>query len=312
MRNILIILISFISTFALATKVLPECDIVFYKNDTLLIDKEFSNIILKKINKQPEFKFRNNPVMVNYYTAYWQINESGISLIKVTNQNTFDWKKLNQSDTLDLKKAFGKRYKDGKVSFKSNNLTLYLHKPFILRSYWSGFPTYLEDYTVRFKENRLIDFDTLMNYKNDSLRLNRYSRVQLDENVFNLITNSITVNTNVLKAKRIEFSVTVKINNDGIFDSLELSQIQVTDFSDSVFYHEFADSIIQVEKITKILKQTFWDETNNTNNDESVVSYEFDFVEMKLTHERFTEYLIREKKYLEESLPWFIRGIYEN
>jgi hypothetical protein len=292
--------------------VLTECDIAFYNNDTLLIDKEFSNIILKKINNQPLFIIRNNPVTVNYYTAYWQINESGISLIKVTNQNTFNWKKLNQSDTLDLKKAFGKRYKDGKVSFKSNNLTVYLHKPFILRKSWGWFPTYLEDYTVRFKENRLIDFDTLINYKNDSLRLNRYSRVQLDENVFNLITNSITINTNVLKAKRIEFSVTVKINNDGIFDTLELSQIQVTDFSDSVFNYEFADSVIQVENITEILKQTLWDEMNNTNIDEAVVSYEFDFIEMKLTHLGFTEYLEREKKYLDESLPWFIRDIYEN
>lgn len=312
MRNILIILLSFISNFALATKVLPQCDIVFYKNDTLLIDKEFSSIILKKINKQPEFKYRNNPVKVNYYTAYWQINESGISLVKVTNQNTFNWKKLNQPDTLDLKKAFGKRYKDGKVCFKSNNLTFYLHKPFILRRYWDWFPTYLEDYTVRFNENRLIDFDTMINYKNDSLRLNRYSRVQLDENVFNLITNSITVNTNVLKAKRIEFSVTVKINNLGKFDTLELSQIRVTDFSDSIFIYEFADSVIQVEKITKSLKQTLWDEMNNTNIDEAVVSYEFDFLAMKLTHERFTEYLKREKKKFEESLPYYLSDKYEN
>lgn len=301
----------FLPVFVFSTKVLPESDIAFFKNDTLLIDKAFSDVILEKISLQSSFKYIYNPVKVNYYTAYWEISENDISLIKVSNQPTFNWQNLNQYDTLDLKKAFGKRYVNGKVSFKSKKMTLYLHKPYILRRDWGWFPTYIEDYTIQFKKNRLINVDTAINYKNDGFRLNRYSRVQLEETIFNLLTDSININSNLLQAKRIEFSVAVTINNAGKFDTLALSQIRVTDFKDSVYYYEHADSIIPIAKLNKIMTHVLWDEINKTNNDNAVVSYEFDFIEMKLTHERFSDYLNREKKYINETLPWYLRDEYE-
>lgn len=311
-RNSILFLILILPTFALSTKELPHCDIAFYKNDTLLIDKEFSDLILKKIKNQQGFKYRENPLMVNSYTAFWKIEDNEISLIKITNQNTLNWKSLNQSDTLDLRKAFGRKYVNGKVSFKPKNLTLYLHKSFVVRKNTSWFPTYLEDYAIHFKNNKVIGIDTTVNYKDDSLRLNRYSRVQLDETIFNLITNSIIVNTDLLSAKRIEFSIAVTIDSAGKFDSLELSQIRVIDFSDSVYNYEYADSIFQLELLNNILTQTVWDEMVNTNEDVAVISYEFDFLDKKLTHYKFNEYLEREKKYLKESLPWYIKNKYEN
>lgn len=312
MRNRILILILILPTFAFSTKVLPHCDVAFYKNDTLLIDKEFSEIILQKIKKQNGFKYRENPIKVNYYTAFWKIDDNEISLIKVTNQNTLSWKSLDQADTLDLRKAFGRKYVNGKISFKSKNLTLYLHKSFIVRKNTGWFPSYLEDYAIHFKNNKIIGIDTTVNYKDNSLRLNRYSRVQLDETVFNLITTSIIIDTNVLHAKRLEFSIAITIDNAGKFDSLELSTIRVTDLSDSVYNYEFPDSIIQVELLNKILTLTLWDEMKNTNEDVAVVSYEYDCLENKLTHNRFSEYLDREKKYLKGSLPWYIIDKYEN
>src|SRR5690606_2407983 len=110
---------------------------------------------LQKIQIQPSFKRNENPRRENSYTAYWMIDKNQLYLVKVTNRPSNDWSKLGVNDTLNLKKAFGHKYKNGKVSLRLKNNTIYLHKQFQLRQYWGWFPTYLEDYTLEFKKNSI-------------------------------------------------------------------------------------------------------------------------------------------------------------
>lgn len=292
----------FLPTFVFSSKVLPNCDVVFYKNDTLLIDKIFSDVILKKMKKQLNLIDCRNPLMVNCYTAYWKLNDQSISLLKVTNQTA----------SLDLQKAFGKSYQNGEVLFQPSKMTLYLHKPFILRNYWDWFPTYLEDYTLQFNKNKWISCDTSTNYKDYPTRLNRYSRVQLDETIFHLLKDSVQIIPSIIQAKRIEFSISVAIKNCGDFDTLELSSIRVTDLSDSVYQYDYSDSIIQTKNLINILNNIQFDEIYTTNKDEAMVSFEYDFLERKLTHLRFSEYLEKEQKFVFDRLPWYVEKRYHN
>lgn len=302
----------FLPTFVFSSKVLPNCDVVFYKNDTLLIDKIFSDVILKKMKKQPHLMYCENPLKVNCYTAFWQISDHGISLVKVTNQNAINWKNFKQTDSLDLQKAFGKRYQNGQVLFQPSKRTFYLHKPLILRNHWGWFPTYLEDYTIQFSKNKWISCDTSANYKDDPTRLNRYSRVQLDESIFHLLKDSVQIIPSIIQAKRIEFSISVTIKNSGDFDTLELSSIRVTDLSDSVYLYVYPDSIVQTKNLFNILINIQFDEINTTNKDEAMVSFEYDFLERKLTHLRFSEYLEKEQKFVFDRLPWYVEKRYHN
>lgn len=313
MKKLILTILLLFPGIAFSTTVLPSCDILFYNNDTLFIEKIHSDIILRKLKKQPTFNYRDNPVAVNRYTAYWEIENNKIYLLKITNRKSYSWEDLKQSDSLDLKKTFGNKYQDGKVAFKTKNSEFILHKPYVLRRNWAWYPTYIEDYSLVYKNNKLLQIDTIKHYVNNESRLNRYAFVQLEEMVFKLITDSLKQNLKTSNFKTLKFSVNVIINNDGSFNTVTFSNGIVTDFSGNQFEKDSVENyLLTLEPIINVLKSTLWDEIQNIKKDVVRIEYEYSFITRELTYDRFKEHLVIQKQLIDRYLPWYIRKEYKN
>jgi hypothetical protein len=310
-KSNLLILLFFSGWNACNTKVVAV-DIIIYNNDTLYIEKYFNELIQKKIQKQPDFKSYRSIRKNDNYCAFWEIKDDKMYLIKVTNNESFSWDKLKYPDTLDLKKAFGKKYKSGKVSFNLKNKIIYVHKRFVLRQHWQWPPTYIEDYLLEFKNNILFKIDTITNYRDEKFKLNRYSYFQLREQLFEFVSDSIIVNSEIIKTKKIRFNFFVEINNIGTVDTLGVSNIYDISLQDSVFEIDSSTNLIQLDVINRILVNTIWDEVRGVGNERVNFEFEYDFATNTVSNPRVIEYFENNKINELARLPWFIRRVYSN
>ena len=311
MKNAILIFFGFLPYVAFSSHEFLNKDVVFYKNDTLYVGKIFSEKILRKIKHQKSFKDDSGQIKANHYTAFWKIENDQLYLVKVTNYKYFDWNRLSKNDTLDLKKAFGSNYKNGKVKFHLFKKTIFAHQYFVLRQPWNWVPTYLEDYSIYFKKGRLATIDTTVNYINDPTRLNRYKRFQLQGSVINLLSGSINIAYEIPYAKQIKFTLIISITNDGAFKEMEIGDVKVTNMTDYTYSHSSTSDIIETKPIKELLKSVLWDKMFNTEEDKVYIQYVYDTATKKITTPEYDNYVSVFMQSELKQMPGFLKAIYD-
>jgi hypothetical protein len=311
MKTLILFILGFLPFLALSSHEVLNNDVLFYNNDTLYVSKIFSEKILRKIKHQKNFKDDSGQIKANHYTAFWKIENNQLYLIKVTNYQYFGWDRLSKNDTLDLKKAFGLNYKNGKVKFHLFKKTIFAHQYFVLRQPWNWIPTYLEDYTIYFKKGRLSTIDTTVNYINDPTRLNRYSHMQMDGQLIELLSESINIAYEIPYAKQIKFTLIVTITNDGAFKEMEIGDVKVTNMTDYTYTHHSTSDIIETKPVKELLKSVLWDKIFNTEEDKVYIQYVYDVNSKKITTPEYDNYVSVFMQSELKHLPGFLKAIYD-
>lgn len=312
MKNAILIIFGFLPFVAFSSHEFLKNDVVFYKNDTLYVGKIFSEKILCKIKHQKSFKDDYGQIKANHYTAFWKIENNQLYLVKVTNYQYFGWDRLSKNDTLDLKKAFGLNYKNGKVKFHLFKKTIFAHQYFVLRQPWNWVPTFLEDYTIYFKKGRLATIDTTVNYINDPTRLNRYSHMQMDGQLIKLLSGSIKFSYEIPYSKQINFQLLITINNDGTFKKLEIGKVRVTNLTDYIYTYDSPKTLIETKPLIEILKNTVWDQMNHTMEDVAYLEFVYDTATKKITTPEYDNYVSVFMQSELKRMPGFLKEIYDN
>lgn len=285
--------------FVYATIIQASYDILFFKNDTLKLNKIHTDKILKVIVADSSFKKISSPKSINWYTAYWVLENDSLFLISITNCASFNgFCSLKNTDTINLYKHFGLDCKKGKVYFPVENDFLLAFDKFKLREglMW---PIFYKDYYIKFKFGKIQKIDTVLNYIDDKEKLNRITKIDIEEKLYERIKETMN-NQNFNIKNDLKFNITIVVTGDG--------NLEYVDFilENNDVKKDYLSLKRHIKIVESDLKQLEWD-TIKGIRDECRFSFTYSTSTNSFADIRFENDILNQKKYQYEFASPFLK-----